>query len=821
MAGSNNNEVKVTVTAVDKTKEAFEQVHHGLEKIGLNSELLKEQFAGLLAVFTAGGLIEFAKHTLEAAEKMADLAQKTGISTEQLSAYKNLADQSGTSLDAVANSMNKLARNMAQAAIGTGTAATSFKAIGVEVLDANGHLRDTDTVMQEVAERFAGYKDGAGKAALAQQIFGRSGAELIPFLNDGAEGLKKSREEAEKYGFVLGGDTARQAKAFMDEMALIKNVLGGVGTRVVAEVLPALKQLSGVFLNAAERGNTLSGAVETLATALKLALSVATAFFTLFQVGGTIVGGVAAAVVAVAKGEFAQAKNVLDDLDRDMTASAKKAGDAFRAIWSGAAPGAKPEQREQTDAPVAQAPGKAANDAAERLAALKASIAAELALLKDANARALGDLTQQLKDHLVDIRGYYAQRVQLEQQTIDDEIAAKRKGLQEEQLKAADRIRIDNEIILLERKRGDVAVKAARDQADAEDKLRDKLEGVRAALLRAQGETGAAAKLQLQQQYKDLLDTLQAQGDTAGTSLVRKLIDVEGARADLQQVEADAQRIMSEMRLSEQGIQAQVTTGLLTQAQGQERIAALHKETSQQVEQLIPKMEQLALATGNPDAIVRVQQLRQQVEALVQTSNQWAIQLQGKLQSGLAQFFSDISTGARTAGDAFRAFAKGIVDDIAKMASQALAADLMKKLLGGGSGAGGGAGFFTALASAFGFADGGLVSGPGSGTSDSIPARLSNGEYVVNASAVQRVGVGLLDGLNSLGRGPGGASMGSLGFAAGGLVPALAPQQGSSVRIVNVVDPAMAGDWINSAAGEKTIINLLQRNAGAVRQVLA
>jgi hypothetical protein len=42
----------------------------------------------------------------------------------------------------------------------------------------------------------------------------------------------------------------------------------------------------------------------------------------------------------------------------------------------------------------------------------------------------------------------------------------------------------------------------------------------------------------------------------------------------------------------------------------------------------------------------------------------------------------------------------------------------------------------------------------------------------------------------------------------------------SGVRIVNVIDPALAGDYLSSAAGERTILNVLRRNAGAVRQVL-
>ena len=122
------------------------------------------------------------------------------------------------------------------------------------------------------------------------------------------------------------------------------------------------------------------------------------------------------------------------------------------------------------------------------------------------------------------------------------------------------------------------------------------------------------------------------------------------------------------------------------------------------------------------------------------------------------------------------------------------------------------------------FASGGLVTGPGTSTSDSIPARLSAGEFVMNAATVKRVGVGFLQSLNGLSQGPR-LSGHTLAFSTGGLVPDVPttqpPPQGQAVRIVNVVDPAMAGDYLNSSAGERTILNVLQRNAGAVKQVLA
>ncbi len=824
-----NNQVKLEITAENKADKAIEGVKTGLEKLGFSADAVKEQLGGVAAALTVGGLIELVRRSIDAADEMNDLAAKTGIATERLSAYQLAANQSGTSLDGVAQGLTKLARNMAQAAVGTGTAATSFKAIGVSVVDANGHLRDSDTVLQEVADRFASYNDGTAKAALAQQIFGRSGADLIPMLNLGSQGLKDSADQAKRLGAILGGDTAREADAFNDKMSALKLGLGAVGTRIAAELLPTLNSMSAAFMDSVTSTGTLDRVAEGLAATLKLLVSIGSVVATVFSVVGDSLGSVAAAVVQAVQGNFAQAYQILKAGGQDIVASVRQSASTISKIWSETPTGPTGGENKgtRTDAPVAPAIGAGKSAAAARLAALKADIAAQLALLKDANARALADLDQQLKDHKVSLQQYYADRVRLEQQAIDAEIAAQRKALAESPAQA-DRIKIENQIILLERQRGDAAVKAARAQEDAEKRLNDQIGQVRAALLRAQGQTGEATKQQLQAQYKDLLASLEAQGDASGVSLVRKLIDVSGAQADLQQVEADYQRALTAMQTAEQGVQAQVTVGLLTQAQGQQKIAALHRETAAQVTALIPKMEELAAATGNPDAILRVQRIKQQIAQLGDVVDANTVRLKGALQNDLAQFFETIATGSRNAGDAFRSFAQSVVADIAKMASEALAASAIKQLFAAAGGSGWGAAIAGA-ASAAGYASGGMVHGPGSATSDSIPARLSAGEFVVNAQAVKRVGAGMLHAINSLGHGPGVPHGPRLGFAEGGMVP-FAPAQGGqqgaqqggpSVRIVNVVDPALAGEWVNSPSGEKAIINILQRNAGAVKQVLA
>ncbi len=63
--------------------------------------------------------------------------------------------------------------------------------MGISVTDAGGRLRSTAEILRDVADRFASYANGTEKSALAQELFGKSGAKLIAFLNEGREGLQK------------------------------------------------------------------------------------------------------------------------------------------------------------------------------------------------------------------------------------------------------------------------------------------------------------------------------------------------------------------------------------------------------------------------------------------------------------------------------------------------------------------------------------------------------------------------------------------------------------------------------------------------------
>ena len=153
------------------------------------------------------------------------------------------------------------------------------------------------------------------------------------------------------------------------------------------------------------------------------------------------------------------------------------------------------------------------------------------------------------------------------------------------------------------------------------------------------------------------------------------------------------------------------------------------------------------------------------------------------------------------------------VNTLHQMVSQLLAQQILMSFFGAFGGSNAGIGFMSTMFRAVqGNAQGGYISGPGSSTSDSIPARLSNGEYVINARAVRQIGVNALNAINE-GR--------MAKFSQGGYVGQSTDSGHSGVRIINVVDPSLMQDYMNSPAGEKVILNTLRRNSSNIRQLVS
>ena len=216
------------------------------------------------------------KRSLDHADALGKAAQKAGVSVQALSRLEYAARLSDVSMEGLTGSLTKLGKAMVDATTDkTGAASIAFKALGIDVRDASGNIRDSNAVFLDIADRFGRMEDGATKSTLAMQLFGKAGAELIPLLNSGRDGLKQMADEADRVGFTLKTSTTDAAQAVNDSFTRLGLAFEGVSNRVTEAALPSLKNLtdtlsSSVFLDAAAAiGGGLVHAVALLAEAFK------------------------------------------------------------------------------------------------------------------------------------------------------------------------------------------------------------------------------------------------------------------------------------------------------------------------------------------------------------------------------------------------------------------------------------------------------------------------------------------------------------------------------------------------------------------------
>ncbi len=172
--------------------------------------------AGLMVLHEALYMVERGYHlligkTVEAGTEFAKTSQQIGLSVENLSALKYAAELSETSYEALTTGVGFFSRSLyGMNEEGKDTTAT-LKAMGVD-------SKDTHSALLQVAEEFAHMEDGATKTAIAMELFGRGGRQMIPFLNEGKKGILELEEAAHRAGVTFTTEGAKSAKQLGDSI---------------------------------------------------------------------------------------------------------------------------------------------------------------------------------------------------------------------------------------------------------------------------------------------------------------------------------------------------------------------------------------------------------------------------------------------------------------------------------------------------------------------------------------------------------------------------------------------------------------------------
>ncbi|EMG2555061.1 phage tail length tape measure family protein [Klebsiella pneumoniae] len=263
--------------------------------------------------------------------------------------------------------------------------------------------------------------------------------------------------------------------------------------------------------------------------------------------------------------------------------------------------------------------------------------------------------------------------------------------------------------------------------------------------MRDTGDTAGASMLELKDRVSDLRREFEASGNTEGLNWLDKLLLVAETKIRVDDLKKQLDDLFTYQSQQETSIQAQVQGGLLNEIQGRQRLVQLHQEVGDKIKGYLPQLKELATAPGEAGDKIRemIRQLEEELGKLNQAGNELTQAFRDGLQNGIETSLVGLAKGTMSLSDAVRNLALSIVDSMAKIAAQQLAQMATSSLVGASGGMGG------LLASVF-AADGGQVRGPGSTTSDSIPAMLSDQEFVTRAAVVQQPGA--LDFLHAFNR---------------------------------------------------------------------
>jgi TP901 family phage tail tape measure protein len=204
---------------------------------------------GIAAGAAVAGIFGIVETTASAGEEAAKTAQKIGMQTGALQELQYAAHMADVDQGELTIGLKFLSSNMYDASKGTGEAGKKFSALGIQFKSTDGKLRPVNDTLMSIADKFAVMPDGAEKTAMAVDLFGRSGINMIPLLNKGSASIAQISAEARKFGLVLDESAIKQGEEFMDGMKRLKGALGGIKNEIGTALLPAINDLMGKMLD--------------------------------------------------------------------------------------------------------------------------------------------------------------------------------------------------------------------------------------------------------------------------------------------------------------------------------------------------------------------------------------------------------------------------------------------------------------------------------------------------------------------------------------------------------------------------------------------
>jgi hypothetical protein len=657
---------------IGKYAENLEKAEKRLASFERNTnQLLSKVQDRLAAFFAIDKLKDWAQHILQTGDQLAKMSQSTGIAVQELSRLDYALRSSGVQGENVGKLLKELNANISDAAGNAkGEAATAFRALGISVRDATtGALKDGNAVLLELADQFAKYEDGANKSALATAFLGKTGEAAIPFLNQGADGIRRLADESDRYGATLDADTARAAEEFNDRLARMKTLaVDGVGNAIAKQLLPTLNALGEEIEGTATGIEALEHVATICATAIKLLASAGLIVGTVFDKVGETIGAVTAAQVALLTGNFREAARITADYFVRQQGEAEKFQKRLAAIWADGGDNILREVRVHANYMRQEAPNLTGQKEIEK--------AAEAAIKK------LTEFHNQLAEQVqtFGLGEAAATKYRLEIGNLADDV--RKAGTAGEKLKQE----IIGEAEALQR------LKDTKEITKALAEVQAQIEGIR-------GNAADAAIAQFDVKNADLVTKLRREGNEEGLKQLDTLIKLITAQADYNELEREASRIQGELSVVEERLRNSREAGAITELDLQKQLAKARSDAAGQLDAILSKEQKIAQQIGNPETTAAVERFGASIESLKTQVDVVGNSFRATFEDTFADELLKAEKGVQSFGEAFGNMIEGLADQLLKLANQQIAQQLIGAIAGSGTTGGG---YLNAIVGAFG-----------------------------------------------------------------------------------------------------------------------
>jgi len=208
-----------------------------LEKLGVSFS--KTFTAPIVAAGTAVGMLT--GKVGEYADKMLDLEQITGLSTDTLQEFEHVSKVTGGNFDALIGIVSKFTNKLPEIIKGGNASSEAFSKLGISLTDSTGNIRDMNDLLPEMFQSLKNIQNVNERNALAQDLFGRSLEEIAPLLGVTSEEFAKLRKEAHETGAVMSKGALEAADKYREMTARLKEQVGILGKELAINFIPIFR----------------------------------------------------------------------------------------------------------------------------------------------------------------------------------------------------------------------------------------------------------------------------------------------------------------------------------------------------------------------------------------------------------------------------------------------------------------------------------------------------------------------------------------------------------------------------------------------------